>query len=142
MQTSTVRILLVEDFIPYRTLVISLLGGNPAWQIIGKASDGQEAVEKAQQLHPDLILLDIALPKLNGLEAARRIRGLVPASKIVFLTQQTSAEFMEEALSLGAWGYIVKQQAANDLLEGLTKVLQGKRFVSRGLGGNEFALDR
>ena len=136
MDTPTVRILLVEDFIPYRTLVTSLLAGTPGLQVIGRAADGQEAVEKAQQLNPDLILLDIGLPKLNGLEAARRIRELLPASKIVFLTQHASPDIMDEALSLGAWGYIVKQNAAEELLKGLTRIVQGHRFVSDGLNGN------
>lgn len=132
MEKSSIRILLVEDFKPFRSLIISLLGGNPEFHVIYEAADGLEAVAQAQQLKPDVILMDIGLPKLNGLEAARRIRELVPSSKIVFLTQETSAEVVKEALSLGAWGYVSKQQTQPDLLAALRAILQGKRFVSSG----------
>ena len=132
-------ILLVEDFRPVRAIITSLLDGNPDLRVIGEASDGVEAVAKAQELRPDVVLMDIGLPKLNGLEAARRIRELVPSSKIVFLTQEASAEVLKEALSLGSWGYIVKLQTGIDLLNGLTSILQGKRFVSEGADGNGLA---
>lgn len=139
LQKSTL-ILLVEDFEPYRDFVKSLLDGNPAWRPICEASDGLVAVEKAQQLNPHLILMDIALPRLDGLEAARRIRELVPSSKIVFLTQETSAEVVREALSLGAWGYIVKQQTGADLLAAVAAILGGKRFFSPALDLHGIAL--
>lgn len=132
-------ILLVEDFSPVRVIITSLLAGNPDLRVIGEASDGVEAVTKAQELRPEVVLMDIGLPKLNGLEAASRIRELVPSSKIVFLTQETSAEILIEALSLGSWGYIVKQQIGKDLLRGVTSILQGRRFVSGGLDGNGLA---
>ena len=99
------------------------------------ASNGLEAVTKAQQLNPDLILMDIGLPRLDGLEATRRIRELAPSSKIVFLTQETSAEIVKEALSLGAWGYVAKQRAESDLLVAVRATLQGQPFVSKGLAG-------
>jgi len=139
LEISTLRILLVEDFKAYRSLITTLLGACLDVQVIGEVSDGIEAVEKAQQLRPDVILMDIGLPRLNGLEAARRIGRLVPSSKIVFLTQETATELVHEALSLGAAGYIVKQEARACLLMALTAVLQGKRFVSSGLEGNGFA---
>jgi len=138
LETSDVRILLVEDFIPYRTFVGSLLSETPGLRVIGEASDGLEAVEKAQQLKPDVILMDIGLPVLNGLDATRRIRELVPSSKIVFLTMEASVEVAEEALSRGACGYIVKDQAGSELLEGLAAVLRGERFISRCLSDNGF----
>jgi len=134
--TLALTLLLVEDFRPFRTFVASLLDGNPDLRLVCEASDGGEAVAKAQELRPDVVLMDIGLPTLNGLEAARRIRKLVPATKIVFLTQEASAEVLQEALGLGAWGYIVKQQAGSELLEGLARILHGQRFVSAGLGGN------
>lgn len=129
----------MDDFKPYRTVVTSLLAGHAPFQVICEASDGLEAEEKAKQLAPDLILMDIGLPKLNGLEAARRIRELMPTSKIVFLTQETDADVVREAFNLGAVGYVVKQRTSNDLLAALTAVLQGKRFISVGLDGNESA---
>ncbi|PYT90697.1 MAG: hypothetical protein DMG41_03115 [Acidobacteria bacterium] len=129
---------MVEDFAPFRAFVTSLLGGNLDMQVFW-ASNGLEAVTKAQQLNPDLILMDIGLPDLDGLEAARRIRELAPSSKIVFLTQETSAEIVQEALSLGARGYVAKQQSGRDLLPAVTAALQGKRFVSKGLPVSGFA---
>jgi len=134
--TPAVTVLLVEDFEPYRTFVASLLDGNRGFQVICEASDGLEAVARAQELKPDVILMDISLPKLNGLEAARRIHELTPSSKILFLSQETDREVANEALRLGASGYIVKQQAAVELLSGLVAILEGKRFLSKGLVGN------
>lgn len=139
LPNSRIHILLVDDFEPYRTVITSLLAGHPRFQVICEASDGLGAEEKAKQLAPDLILMDIGLPKLNGLEAARRIRELLPTSKIVFLTQETDADVVREALNLGAVGYVVRQRTSSDLLPALAAVLQGKRFVSAGLDGNEFA---
>jgi DNA-binding NarL/FixJ family response regulator len=132
-----ITILLAEDFRPYRTFVVSLLGANPTFHVVCEASDGLEAVARAQELRPDVVLMDIGLPKLNGLEAARRIRRVAPSSKILFLTQVTDPDVVHEALSLGASGYIAKQQAGTELLMGLAAVLQGKHFVSSRLVGNE-----
>jgi DNA-binding NarL/FixJ family response regulator len=99
-------------------------------QVIGEASDGFDAVQKAQELKPDLILLDIGLPTLNGIEAARRIRKLAPESKIIFMSQECSPEVVQEALSLGAWGYVIKTRAGSDLLHAVESVILGKLFVS------------
>ena len=140
LERARIRILLVEDFKSYRDFITSLLGENPDLWTICEASDGVEAVRKAQEHTPDVILMDIGLPQLDGLEAARRIRRLVPSSKIVFLTQETSAEVIEAALSLGAWGYVVKQQAGTDLLAALAAIRRGKRFVSQGLHHDGCAL--
>jgi DNA-binding NarL/FixJ family response regulator len=124
------RILVVDDFEPYRNLVVSLLNENPSLQVLGEASDGLDAVAKARQLRPDLILMDIGLPKLNGLEAARRILRILPDSKIVFLTQEMSSEFVQAAFKLGASGYVIKQQAKKDLSLAVIAVLQGSQFTS------------
>ena len=124
------RILVVDDFEPYRNLVVSLLDKNPSLQVIGEASDGLEAVAKARQLRPDLILMDIGLPRLNGLEAARRILRILPESKIIFLTQEMSSEFVQAAFKLGASGYVIKQQAKKDLSLAVITVLQGSQFTS------------
>ncbi len=102
----------------------------PDLQIIGEVSDGLEAVQKAVELQPDLILLDIGLPSLNGIEAARQIRTLVPESKVIFLTQESSADVVREARSLGARGYVVKLMAGSELLPAVEAVLSGKTFVS------------
>jgi|SRR5580704_10328996 DNA-binding NarL/FixJ family response regulator len=131
MSPSTVRILVVDDYEPFRRFVRSTLGKRPELQIVGEASDGFEAVEKAEELQPDLILLDVGLPTLNGIEAARQIHTLAPESKMIFLSQESSADMVQEALSLGAWGYVAKVKAGSDLLPAVEAVLQGKRFVSR-----------
>jgi CheY-like chemotaxis protein len=130
-----IQILLVEDFQPCRAAVTSLLANCADMRVICEVSDGLEAVNKASQLKPDLILMDIGLPTVNGLEAARRIRELAPASKIVFLTQETSPDVIGEAIRLGAEGYVFKQRARTDLLRGLAAVLEGKQFISDGLVG-------
>jgi DNA-binding NarL/FixJ family response regulator len=127
------RILVVEDFEPYRAFVTSLLREKPNMQVIFEASDGLDAVARAEQLTPDLILMDIGLPKLNGIEAARQILGFAPAAKIIFLTQETSAEVVDAALQLGVCGYVLKSRAGNDLSEAINAVLRGEQFVGRGL---------
>jgi DNA-binding NarL/FixJ family response regulator len=98
-------------------------------EIVGEVSDGLEAIQKAVELKPDLILLDIGLPTLNGIEVARQIRKLVPDSKIIFLSQESSADIVQEALNLGAVGYIVKARTNRELLPAIGAVLAGKTFV-------------
>jgi DNA-binding NarL/FixJ family response regulator len=130
---SAVRILVVEDFEPLRLFICSMLAKNPEFQVVGEVSDGMEAVCKAEELQPNLILLDVGLPTLDGIEAARHIRELSPESKIIFVSQESSADVVQEAISLGAWGYVVKTRAASDLLAAVQAVCEGKRFVSREL---------
>jgi DNA-binding NarL/FixJ family response regulator len=108
----------------------------PEWQVICEVSDGSEAVQKAEELKPDLILLDIGLPSLNGIEASRRIRQLSPNSKIIFLTTDDSLDVAQEALSTGAKGYVYKARARIDLLPAIEAVLRGDQFVSSGLKGD------
>ena len=128
------QILSVDDFEPYRLFVVSLLHERSDLKVICGVSNGLEAVQKAQELKPDLILMDIGLPGLNGIEAARRIRTLTPDSKIIFLTQESSPEVVREAAILGASGYVLKSQAETDLLIAVDAVLQGKRFFNDGEG--------
>jgi len=132
-----VGVLVVEDFDPFRRFVCSTLGERPELQIVGEASDGLEAVRKAQELQPDLILLDIGLPSLNGIEAAQRIRKLSPRSEILFLSQESSVETVQKALSLGAAGYVVKADAGSELLAAVEAVRQGRQFISSGLSGQD-----
>jgi len=107
-----------------------MLGKSLDLRVIAEVSDGLEAVQKAAELKPDLILLDIGLPIINGIEAARQIRKLSPESKIVFVSQESSADVVEEALSTGAWGYVVKANAASQLLAVVEAVVSGTRFVN------------
>lgn len=130
-----VRILVVDDHEPFRQFVASTLHAQPDIQVIGQVQDGLEAVRQAEALQPDLILLDIGLPGLNGLDAARRIRELAPYARIIFLTQESSSDVVREAFSLGAWGYVIKVQAGQELLSAVKSVMQDKKFVSSGLDG-------
>jgi DNA-binding NarL/FixJ family response regulator len=97
--------------------------------VIGEAVDGMQAVQKAEELQPDLILLDLSLPKLNGMEALRRIRKVSPNSKLIILSQNSAPEIVQGALRLGAVGYLLKSDA-NNLPLALDAVVQGKVFVS------------
>ena len=130
---SSVRVLVVDDFEAWRRFVCSMLRKNPELQVVGEASDGLEAVHKAEQLQPDLIVLDLALPTLNGIEAARQIRKLAPESKILVLSQESSADVVQEALSSGVRGYVLKTRAGVDLLAAVEAVLERRQFVSSGL---------
>lgn len=122
--------MVVEDFKPFREFLCSRLEQKPELQVICEVSDGLEAVQKTVELKPDLILLDIGLPTLNGIEAARRICGLAPEAKIIFVTQETSAEVVQEVMRIGAWGYVHKTHAGRDVLLAIDAVLSGIRFVS------------
>ncbi len=121
--SASIRILIVDDFEPWRRSLCSVLRQNPAWQIIYEASDGLEAIEKSRELQPDLILLDVGLPKLNGIEAARQIRKLAPRSRILFLSENDCPDVVQAALSAGGHGYVVKSDAASDLSAALEAVM-------------------
>ena len=131
-------ILVADDFKDWRRQVRLLFQARPEWQVIAEASDGSEAVQKAEDLKPDLIVLDIGLPKPNGIEAARRIQQISPSSKIVFLSQNNDHDVVRAALGTGALGYVLKTDAQNELLPAVDGVLRGKQFVSSGLKGYEF----
>jgi DNA-binding NarL/FixJ family response regulator len=132
------RILVVEDYEPVRRFICSTLRQRPEFQVVEEVADGLEAVQKAEELQPDLIVLDIGLPSLNGMDAARRIRKLSPKSKILFMSQESSADVVQETLVLGALGYVVKAHAGTELLAAVEAVLQGRQFVSIGLSGHFF----
>jgi len=133
------RVLVVDDYEPFRRFICSTLRKRPTLQIVGEGSDGLEAVHKSERLQPDLIVLDIGLPSLNGIEAARRIRRVASNSKILFVSQESSAEVVQEALSLGALGYVVKAYAGSELLAAVEAVTESKHFFSSGLSGLPFA---
>ena len=107
--------------------------------VIGVALDGLEAVQKAKELQPDLILLDIGLPLLNGIEVARQIRKLSPESKILFVSQESSADVVRGALDTGAQGFVFKSDAGRELLKGVNTVLQGEQFISGRFAGHDFS---
>jgi len=138
----SLRILVVEDYEPCLHSICSTLERRPDFCVVGKAVDGLQAVESAQLGQPDLILLDIGLPKLNGLQAAKRIRKLVPNAKILFLSAECSEDVVRACLDLGALGYIHKPEFHNELLPAIDAICEGKRFVSNNWGGGSLLVKR
>jgi CheY-like chemotaxis protein len=137
----SVRILVVDDYEPFRQFICSTIKLRLDLQVIGEASDGLEAVQKCEKLQPDLIILDLGLPKLNGINAASQIRELSPESKILMVSQESSADVAQEAFRAGVLGYVVKVHAGNELLPAVEAVRQGRQFISGGLCGAPFTKD-
>jgi DNA-binding NarL/FixJ family response regulator len=132
----SIRILVVDDFKDWLRQVRLLLQSRPECQVIADASDGSEAVQKAEELKPDLILLDIGLPKLNGIEAARQIRQCSPSSKIIFLSQNNELDIVRAAFDAGAVGYVRKMAAGRELLLAVDAVLRGEQFIGSSNGSS------
>lgn len=125
-----IRALVVDDYEPWRRFVCAKLQERSDLYVVGEASNGLEAVEKAKELQPDLIFLDIGLPSLNGIEAARRILRLLPKTKILFVSQENDANLVAAALRNGAKGYLRKLDANRELLPAIEAVLLGEHFAS------------
>jgi DNA-binding NarL/FixJ family response regulator len=136
--SAVVRILVVDDYEPFRRYLRATLQARSDLQVIREASDGLEAVQAAEDLRPDLILLDVGLPSMNGIEVARRIRKLCPESKILFVSQESSADVVQGARATGARGYVLKANAGSELLEAVDAVLQGGQFVGRRFSSHDF----
>jgi DNA-binding NarL/FixJ family response regulator len=126
----TIRILVVDDHPIVRQGLKTLLEGHSGWQVIGEASDGAEALEKAREMNPDVMVLDVTMPRMNGLEACRLLRRQFPELEILFVTQHDSPQMMREALEAGARGYVVKSNAARDLLAAVEAVSQHRVFTA------------
>ena len=131
----SIRVLLVDDFEPWRFVVCLMVQKARELQIIREVLDGQAAVHSAKELKPDLILLDIGLPKLNGIAAARKIRTITPKSKVLFVSQESSVDVVQEALRIGA-GYVVKEDACMELLPAIRAVIRGEQYLSSRLAGH------
>jgi DNA-binding NarL/FixJ family response regulator len=135
MPARSIRVLVAEDYAPFRRFLASTVANRPEWQIICEVEDGSEAVQQAGALQPEVVLLDIGLPRLNGIEAARQIRNLSPKSTILFVSQESSADIVQAALEAGAKGYVVKADAGRELIPALEAVLRNQTYVSKSLSG-------
>jgi DNA-binding NarL/FixJ family response regulator len=136
MSTNSLGVLIVEDYAAWRRFVRSILKSHSESCIIHEISDGLEAVQRAAEIEPDLIIMDIGLPKINGIEAARRIRKFLTKTKILFLSQESSPEVVHEALHTGE-GYVAKTDAGRDLLTAINAVLRGEQFLSGRFAGSD-----
>jgi DNA-binding NarL/FixJ family response regulator len=128
---SSMRILVVDDHEVVRRVICSLVSSDPALDVVCQTADGEGAVEKAEELQPDLVLLDISLPGISGIEAGRRIRRVSPDSYIIFLSQHDSLQMVKDAMRVGGHGYVTKMDAGAELLKAIRAVSEGKRFVSQ-----------
>jgi DNA-binding NarL/FixJ family response regulator len=137
---SLVRILVVEDHVLWQELAVRTLREQPGLQIIGVVADGLEAVQQAEELQPDLVLLDIGLPRLNGIEVAKRVRKVAPGARILFVSQESSSEIVRETVRVGGLGYIHKPHGS-ELLPAIQAVRKGTKFFGRGLEAQESSGD-
>jgi two-component system response regulator NreC len=126
-----IEILVVDDHEVVRRAICSVLSSDPLLNVICQTADGEEGVRKAQEFQPDLVLLDISLPGISGIEAARRIRRVSPKSRIIFLSQHDSLQMVKDALNVGGHGYVAKIDAGPELLKAIRAVREGKQFVSQ-----------
>lgn len=126
----TVRVLVVDDYAPWMHFITVALALKPEIKVVGEAQDGLTAIQKVVELKPDLVVLDIGLPDMSGIQVARRILELAPTVRILFLTENTTPEVVRAALLTGAQGYVVKSFAARELLPALEALLLDCYFVS------------
>jgi CheY-like chemotaxis protein len=133
LEMASIRVLVVDDHEVARRSVRSVLAADPDLEIAAEVPDGEQAIRKAQDIHPDVVLLDIGLPGMSGIDAARRIRSVSPESRIIFLSQHDSIFVAKDALRAGASAYVVKSDAGRDLLTAVTAALEGRAFVSQTL---------
>lgn len=131
---SPVRIVLADDHLLLLEGYRKLLDAD--FEVVGVAHDGTELLQAVSSLHPDIVVLDVGMPRLNGMEAARQIRRTAPETKMIFLTQQSSKPYIDEAFRCGASAYVLKQSASRELKQAILSALQGKRFVSADLSAD------
>ena len=138
VRVSSIRILLVDDVESWRLSVTSMLRAEPSLEVIFEASDGLKAVQAAESLQPAVVLLDIGLPGLNGIQVGGWIRRVAPFAKIVFVTMERDPDIVKAAWRLGAWGYVLKSDAARELVAAIQSVVRGEKFLSCSLDGRRF----
>jgi DNA-binding NarL/FixJ family response regulator len=129
------RILVADDHDVIKRGLRALLESKVGWTVVAQASNGREAVEQAEMHKPDVAVLDISMPELSGLEAARRIRKVTPETEVLFLTVHNSAQMLQQALDAGGRGYVLKSDVGSDLLVAVEAALKHKTFISQGVAG-------
>jgi len=127
-RTTRSRILIADDHSLVADGIAALL--RQEFEVIGFAADGRQLLVEAERLQPDLITLDIGMPKLNGLEAAKQVRKLLPRVKLVFVTQQVDLRYLRAALAAGAGAFVAKQSASSEVLAAVREVIAGRRFIT------------
>jgi DNA-binding NarL/FixJ family response regulator len=132
------RVLLVDDHVLFRKGLASLLDSQPGIKVIGEASNGCDAVELAKVLHPDLIMMDINMPKCDGLQATRSIKKILPDTKIVMLTASDDDQYLFEAMKIGAQGYLLKDLELHQLLDLLDSIAKGEAILSSAMATKIF----
>ena len=125
-----IRILLADDHVVVRQGFKMILGAQPDMEIVGEAANGREAVELSEQLKPDLVVMDVAMPELNGIEATRRIAGSVPHTRVIALSMHKDSVYVREVLRAGARGYLLKDSGAGDLVSAVRAVARGEGYLS------------
>ena len=130
LRTSFISILLVDDYKPWLQFLQDRINQEPEMRVVGQAFDGLEAVQKAEELQPDIILLDIGLPMLNGIQAAVQIKKVASKSAILFVSESSDQDLVRAALTAGGNGYILKSKVVEDLRAGIEALLVGRRFIS------------
>jgi DNA-binding NarL/FixJ family response regulator len=130
------RVLIVDDHPAIRRGVQGILHSFPEWELCGEADNGQEAIRLAEALKPEIIIMDVSMPVLNGLEATRIIRGSLPNTKVLLLTLHSSSELVRSAFRAGARGYVLKSDAEQELIRALNIVLGDGTYISPGIDGN------
>lgn len=130
------RVLIVDDHAVIRRGVQGILHEFPEWELCGEADNGREAIRLAETLRPEVIIMDVSMPVLNGLEATRVIQGILPGTKIVLLTLHSSMELVRSAFLAGARGYVLKSDAERELVRALNVVVGEGTYVSPGIDGN------
>ena len=138
MAACSIRVLVADDVEFFRRFLTATLRCKPGLQVVCEVADGLEAVAKAKELRPDLVVLDIGLPHLNGIKAARQICECVPHVKILFVSMETCPEIVQETFRIGGSAYVAKADAGTELLAAVSAIFEGRRFVSRGLAGPVF----
>ncbi len=139
--TSSIRLLIVDDHLLFRDGIVALLQENAEIDVIGYANNGQEALEEVQRLDPDVILMDIAMPIMDGLEATQHIKKIRPNARILILSMHDETEYVRKIMQAGATGYVLKDVSSDELVRAIFTVHQGGTYFSSGASRSLFSVE-